>query len=64
MAPQAPPLTVILASLDVLLRIYAKRVAGQDGRRELQMTASRRTPQRVLAESGILEADVLAGQGP
>ena len=29
-APLAPPLTVILASVDVLLRIYAKCVVGQD----------------------------------
>ena len=28
--PQAPPLTVVLASVDVLLRINAKCVVGQD----------------------------------
>jgi hypothetical protein len=28
--PQAPPLTVILASADVLLRIYVKCIVGQD----------------------------------
>jgi hypothetical protein len=29
-APQAPPLTVILASVDVLLRIYTTCVVGED----------------------------------